>query len=69
MMRRPNMESRGVPALADHALGKVELGKRPGPSPVLTAEEEKYSVQWTIDMHEIGYSQTGSQVTKWSRKY
>ena len=42
----------GIPTstLSDHALGKVELGKRSGPSPVLTAEEEKYLVEWTIDM-------------------
>ena len=44
--------------LSDHALGKVELGKRPGPSPVLSAEEEKYLVKWTTDMYEIGYGQT-----------
>ena len=50
----------GIPrsTLSDHALGKVTLGKKPGPSPVLTAEEEKYLAQWTIDMYEIGYGLT-----------
>ena len=50
----------GIPksTLNDYALGKVELGRKPGPRPVLTTEEEKYLVQWTIDMYEIGYGQT-----------
>ena len=49
----------GIPrsTLSDHALGKVELGKKRGPPPVLTPEE-KYLVQWTIDMYGIGYGQT-----------
>lgn len=56
----------GIPrsTLSYHALGKVTLGKKPGPSPVLYPEEEKYLVQWTIDMYEIGYSQTRQQVTE-----
>ena len=49
----------GIPrsTLSDHALGKVTLEKKPGPSPVLYPEEEKYLVQWTIDMYEIEYDQ------------
>ena len=60
----------GIPrsTLSDHVLGKVELGKKPGPPPVLTPEEEKYLVQWTIDMYEIGYGQTQRQVTKMVKK-
>ena len=60
----------GIPrsTLSDHALGKVTLGKKPGPSPVLTPEEEKYLAQWTIDMYEIGYGQTRQQVTEMVKK-
>ena len=60
----------GIPrsTLSDHVLGKVELGKKPGPPPVLTPEEEKYLVQWTIDMYEIEYCQTGRQVTEMIKK-
>ena len=60
----------GIPrsTLSDHALGKVELGKKPGPPPILTPEEEKYLVQWTIDMYEIGYGQTRRQVTEMVKK-
>lgn len=54
--------------LSDHALGKVVLGKKPGPSPVLSPEEERYLSQWTIDMYEIGYGQTRQQVTEMVKK-
>jgi hypothetical protein len=60
----------GIPrsTLSDHVLGKVELGKKPGPPPVLTPEEEKYLIQWTIDMYEIGYGQMRRQVTEMVKK-
>ena len=54
--------------LSDHVLGKVELSKKPGPHPVLTPEEEKYLVQWTIDTYEVGYGQTQRQVTEMVKK-
>ena len=56
----------GIPRsiLSDHTLEP----KRPGPPPVLTTKEEKYLVQWTIDMYEIGYGQTRQQVMEMVKK-
>ena len=46
----------------DHTSRKVQEGSRPGPSPVLTKEEEAELVQWVIKMSEVGYGQCRQQV-------
>lgn len=50
----------GIPksTLSDYASGKVKVGRRPGPLPVLTPDEEKRLVEWTVEMAKIGYGQT-----------
>ena len=46
----------------DHASLKVKEVSHPGPSPVLTSEEERELVQWIIKMAEIGYGHCRQQV-------
>uniref|UniRef100_A0A1X7UEV0 HTH CENPB-type domain-containing protein n=1 Tax=Amphimedon queenslandica TaxID=400682 RepID=A0A1X7UEV0_AMPQE len=48
----------------DHSSSKVkQISARPGPSPILTIQEEKELVNWIIHMAEIGYGQCRQQVT------
>ena len=46
----------GIPrsTIHDHASLKMKEVSHPGPSPVLTSEEERELVQWVIKMAEIG---------------
>ena len=37
---------------------KIQVGRRPGPQPVLTRDEEKWLVEWAVEMAKIGYGQT-----------
>ena len=53
-----------VPSISDHAVGKVQLGKRPVLSALLTTEKN-YLVQWT---HRHVCGQTQGQVTEMVRK-
>lgn len=50
----------GIPksTLSDYATGKIQVGRRPGPQPVLTRDEEKRLVEWAVEMAKIGYGQT-----------
>ena len=54
----------GIPrnTIHDHASLKVKEVSHPGPSPVLTSEEERGLVQWVIKIAEIGYDQCRQQV-------
>ena len=54
----------GIPksTLCDHTTGKVEIGRRQGPKPVLTRDKEESLVQWALEMNEIGYGQTRRQI-------
>ena len=54
--------------LFDHVSGKVEIGQRSGPLPVLTPAEEKKLVQYTFNVSAIGYGQTREQVLEMVRK-
>ena len=46
----------GIPrsTIHDHASLKMKKVSHPGPSPVLTSEEERELVQWVIKVAEIG---------------
>ena len=39
--------------LNDYTTGKVEVGKRQGPPPVLRKDEEQCLVNWEIEMNKI----------------
>ena len=55
----------GIPrsTIHDHASLKVKKMSNPGPSPVLTSEEERELVQWVIKMVEIDYGQCRQHLT------
>ena len=53
--------------LYDHHAGK-STASNPGPSPVLTDEDEKALVDWIIEMARIGYGRTRQQVFKTVKK-
>ena len=54
----------GIPKSTLHlyAIGKIELGSRPGPSSILTTAEEEKLVQYVVEMSRIGYGCTKQQV-------
>ncbi len=54
----------GIPksTIRDHVTGLVEIGRRSGPRPVLSKEEEEAIVQWLIKMARIGYGRSKEQV-------
>ena len=60
----------GIPrsTLNDYTTGKVEVGKRQGPPPVLRKDEEQCLVNWAIEMNKIGYGQTRRQVCEMVKK-
>ena len=45
-----------------HDPGKVEVGKRQGPPPILRKDEEQCLVNWAVEMNKIGYGQTRQQI-------
>lgn len=53
----------GIPrsTLYDHAAGRVTSCRR-GPPTVLTHDEEKMLVDWTLHMADIGYGRTREQL-------
>ena len=55
--------------LNDYITGKSVIGCKPGPSSVLTTEEESKLVQWAFEMAEIGYGQTKRQVSEMVKKF
>ena len=54
----------GIPKSTLHlyAIGKIELGSRPGPRSILTTAEEEQLVQYVVEMSRIGYGCTKQQV-------
>ena len=60
----------GIPksTLCDHVTGKVEIGRRQGPKPVLTRDKEESLVQWALEMNEIGYGQVRRQISDTVKK-
>ena len=60
----------GIPksTLNDYVTGKVRIGCRPGPQPVLTRDEEKCLVEWAEKMATIGYGQTRQQICEMVKK-
>lgn len=44
------------------------MGRRPGPLPVLTPDEEKRLVEWAVEMAKIGYGQTRHQICEMVKK-
>lgn len=60
----------GIPksTLCDYVSGKVEVGRRQGPQPVLSHDEEKALVLWATEMTKIGYGQTRRQICETVKK-
>ena len=60
----------GIPrsTLNDYTTGRVEIGKRQGPQPVLRKDEELYLVNWAVEMNKIGYGQTRRQICEMVKK-
>ena len=60
----------GIPksTLNDYATGKIQVGWRPGPQPVLTRDEQKQLVEWAVEMAKIGYGQTRRQICEMVKK-
>ena len=71
----------GIPksTLNDYMTGRVEIGKRQGPPPVLRKDEEQYLVNchtqfihfncpWAAEMNKIGYGQTRRQICEMGKK-
>ena len=60
----------GIPksTLNDYTTGRVEIGKRQGPQPVLRKDEEPYLVNWAVEMNKIGYGQTRRQICEMVKK-
>jgi hypothetical protein len=52
----------------DHATGKVEFGKKPGPPSISTAAEEQKIVEYAIEMGRIGYGLTRERVLEMVKK-
>ena len=54
----------GVPKSTPHdcGSGRVEVGKRQRPPPILRKDEEQCLVNWAVEMNKIGYGQTRRQV-------
>ena len=48
--------------LYDYVTGKVMLGCKPGPSLVLTSDEEQMLVECALEMSKIGYGRTRQQI-------
>lgn len=61
----------GVPksTLSDYVSGKSVIGRKPGPSSVLSVDEESKLVDWAFEMAEIGYGQTRRQVCEMVKKF
>lgn len=48
--------------LCDYITGKSVIGRRQGPQPVLSQEEEQCLAQWAGEIAKIGYGQTKRQI-------
>lgn len=50
----------GIPksTISHYLHGKSEIGTKPGPSSILTSEEEAKLVEYMLHMAEIGYGRT-----------
>ncbi|XP_070574338.1 uncharacterized protein [Ptychodera flava] len=48
--------------LGDRITGRVALGRRSGPPPILTADEEDMITNWTVSMAERGFTVTKTQL-------
>ena len=54
--------------LGDYITGKAQIGRKQGPQPVLTQDEELALATWATEMAQIGYGQTKRQILEVVKK-